>query len=206
MLLLFRLLGSDERGRSYTQLSPLSLPERTGAKHQTRRFADLHFIFSPHTLNSSSLSSFVSAKTLVVLCLPPPHTRWFLPYQMTLGLKASCQTWYETWPLLRNVCPPLTPCCAQGPSCVFQNKSLLRAQIASNFLSLAGRMITTSNERQSAVTYLFFFTTRLAFIKTSLLSYKHFLFLNSEVLKLWGAPCWGARGPVRWCHVAKCLF
>lgn len=55
----------------------------------------------------------LSAKTLLLLYTPAAPQR-FLPYQVTLGLKASCQTWYETWPLLGDLSPPHTPCCTQG--------------------------------------------------------------------------------------------
>lgn len=108
----------------------LSLTNRACAKQQTSDtlwFADLPFIFPPRSLNTPSLFAHqcLSARSQnTSRCIPqnlPPHPRRFLPYQMTLGLKASCQTWYESWPLLRDVFPPLAPCCAWGPSSVSEN-------------------------------------------------------------------------------------
>lgn len=112
----------------------LCLPgPQPNAKHQT--LCDvltfpLSFIPVPFTPPLSVLS----AKTLLLLYTPAAPQR-FLPYQMTLGLKASCQTWYETWPLLGDLSPPHTPCCAQGPSCVFENISLFHGLIASGTVS-----------------------------------------------------------------------
>lgn len=48
---------------------------------------------------------------------------------MTLGLKALCQTWYKTYPLLGDPSPPHTPCRAQGPSCTFKYISLFMVML-----------------------------------------------------------------------------
>lgn len=62
-------------------------------------------------------------KTLLLLHTPAAPQQ-FLAYQMTLGLKASCQTWYETGSLLGDLIPHRTPRCTQGPSCFIESISL----------------------------------------------------------------------------------
>lgn len=91
------------------------------AGHQTL-FDALTFSLSFSRLYAASLCSPVCvapSRNTSPAAHPCPHPKQFLAYQMTPGLKASCQTWYETWLLLGDLSPRRTPCCTQGPSSLF---------------------------------------------------------------------------------------
>lgn len=114
------MLSSEHKAHLIGWASPRPPGSRTNGKHQTLCDVltfSLSFLPVPITLPLSAHQCLLLSAKAVLLMYTPAAPQRFLPYQMTLGLKASCQTWYETWPLLGDLSPPYAPCWPQGSLC-----------------------------------------------------------------------------------------
>lgn len=108
----FTLQDSKLPTQSCSNWMRLSVPARPSAKRRTPDAlwcVDLLFVSCTASLSSPASVAQLNPNT------SPAAPQPFLAYRMTVGLKASCQTWYETWLLPRDVSMSFIPCCTEGP-------------------------------------------------------------------------------------------